>query len=212
MAQSIWNFFGPTPLTAFPKMSVTTLEWTLPVTPFLPVSAGDPLSQDSLLQSLSTNLLTFCRGVKILSLTPRDHASSYLRPPPSTSLSGGWTSTINEHWRKKKKGPDGDFVPPCIVRVNVCPCWFVPSGIPPGVEERSPTAQCIDWLIKWKTLLSVCTLSSMRCLLETWHGFTSVIRTLLLAGATYARATNDLKEQQIFNWLWFWISVFCDSS
>lgn len=78
-------------------------------------------------------------------------------PPPSTSFSGGWTFTINEHW--KKQVPMGISCPFSIVHVNVCPCWFGPSGIPLGVQERRPTAQCIDWLIKWKTLLATCALS-----------------------------------------------------
>lgn len=150
-------FFWPSLFRAFTKMLGGMLEWTLPVTPLLPVSAGDPLSQDSLLQSLSANLLTFCWEVKIPPLAPPT-LTLPPSPPPSTSLSGGWTFTINEQW--KKTSPDGDFVPPCIVHVNVCPCWFGPSGIPLRLWERRPTAQCIDWLIKWKTLLAMCALSS----------------------------------------------------
>lgn len=121
MAQSVWNFFflsGPPRSQLSPKMSGGTLEWTLPVNPLLPVSAGDLLSKDSLLQSLSTNLLTFCWEVK----PPL---------PPSTSLPGGWTFTINEHWKKKTHVPMGISCPLRIVHVNVCPCWFGPSGILP---------------------------------------------------------------------------------
>lgn len=155
MGQSIWNFFWPTLLSAFSKMSGTTLEWALPVTPLLPISAGDPLSQDSLLQSLSRNLLTFCWGVKIPSLTPDYHASFHLHPHSQLLFLVDELLLLTNIG---KNGPNGDFVPPCIVHVNVCPCWFGPSRIPLGVLERRPTAQCIDWLIKWKTLLAMCSL------------------------------------------------------
>lgn len=40
---------------------------------------------------------------------------------------------------KKQKGktsPHGVCVAPCIVHVNVCPCWFGPCGIPPHSELR----------------------------------------------------------------------------
>lgn len=154
MGQSIWNFFWPTPLSAFPKMLGTTLEWTLPITPLLPVSAGDPLSQDSLLQSLSTNLLTFCWGVKIPSLTPHYHASSHLHPPPSTSLSGGWTFTINEHW--KKQVPMGILCPLVLSMWMCVPVDLAPLESPLeskkgglqlnvliGLLSEKPYLQCV---------------------------------------------------------------------
>lgn len=120
----------------------------------LPVSAGDPLSQNSLLQSLSANLLTFCWEVKIPSLNPNFHKPSHCHPHPKIPFFFFFLLLTNSGRKKKKTGPDGDCVPSCIVHVNMCPCWFGPCGIPPQSlgKETQCIAQCIDWLIRWKTL------------------------------------------------------------
>lgn len=151
MAQSMWNFFfsQPRPLSVSPNMPARTLEWLRPITLLQPGSAGDPLSQDSLLQSLRINLLTFCWGVKIASLVP--HC------PRSQLLYGGWTFTINEHWKKQ--------IPMGILWPLYCPRECVSLLIwslwnPPPSLQRKPAARCIDWLIKWKTLLATWAFSS----------------------------------------------------
>lgn len=166
MAQSVWNFSlffsGPPSSQLFPKMSGGTLEWTLPVTPLLLVSAGDPLSRDSLLQSLSTNLLTFCWGVKIPSTSspPLNHpAPSLCRAPQLLFLVDELLLLTNIG---KKQVPMGILCPLVLSMWMHVPVDLAPQESPLRVEERKPAAQCIDWLIKWKTLLAVCVLSSMR--------------------------------------------------